>query len=1190
METAGKASSYGPKRKTVPRPNGPQFTIPRLKKIKRDLLTELSLESHECQNDILAPLRKSFHFHASNSSHEFLKVQAVHNPDLVAKYLDRRKDMKSNGYSDSLVSDTVAFIPVENALQIEQLCKEGIKCGNQKLSGLGVTHMAVHACKHADIMTPLKPKGGERILIAVKVIKGRVKTVLCRGVGCELEPTPNYDCHIAKSNLDQPAMQSPHLLFYSSQLYLYEYGDFDVEEFPRQILPFAVIYYSVKEPQQVIPKIVNSSTHLAQTNFPNPAVVSGPAGTMAWQGQQLTTCYDTGLGPVNEVWRGRLHVRLIEGGHIYIEVSMLSHYVPLTVNIISPIKIHSLFPEHNAQFTFLNGLSNLAEQAEVEWRAHYFRSYLMRPRPNNEGHFKALLKHISAKREMPTVRLPNDVFLFLMPNCLLASQLGLVRMEDNSPVLHCVLMSKFSTSEAEKKKLAIKKRPLPNLGTATSWEELFDDSDLSDEEAPETASVSPVEEIQARLVQILPLVFKDQQSIQNKFAAMSLADAEANLPQCSCKSVCKSKIYRQKCRDTAVQNIHATLQLVSQPSKKSTSTSHLPDGSRRKPKVKMSHRTRNTPSFSPHGSSESESDSENGPRSSRRATGHLSILHSTKTVEEELSEEELTNEQMEDIIFMRKKPAQTARVSRSSRNKQLAPSSSLKPNLIQQPQQKEPSLIIPKQKPQASPLSPVATLDNQHFDTLFDKREYREPSFSSKPKIIPIDPVEELDSTPPGSPRADKAAPLVISNQFAPESEKTDSTSEVKDKRMPSVASGNVDSKQDVKKISSPPSEKGSSLVKQSPDFENLKSEHSINSPVPKTAKDSELVLSSVASTCDLNGLPASSAIHLKQCSLSQTSQTNMSPVKTLSLESSQNSCTPLPLSPSLQSEAHFFSNDVDYGDVDMRDPNHQSSSLNPVFLKAAENADISSPPLGQTQNQPCQRSPNLSFGMWLAPSEMVVPTEPSVFSGGFWEQAAAGPLSLSPPSSPVSLPANSPPSPTDSPASPPIESPASPTSHDSPLTPAEPDVESPMSPPRSSTFSTRIALDLESPMSPPQSSSFLTVTEPDTESPMSPPRAPTLWSPTEPDMESPMSPPRSSTFSTLRSVPIAIPTSRLEQQTESPEINYLQRQSPFASRSLNAQTTPAASASGIDNADDMKDFLNGDFNPDLDSSYEDER
>ena len=45
------------------------------------------------------------------------------------------------------------------------------------------------------------------------------------------------------------------------------------------------------------------------------------------------TDYSHLSGPKNEVWKGKLHVRLKEGGHIYIEVAILSYYVPLTINL-----------------------------------------------------------------------------------------------------------------------------------------------------------------------------------------------------------------------------------------------------------------------------------------------------------------------------------------------------------------------------------------------------------------------------------------------------------------------------------------------------------------------------------------------------------------------------------------------------------------------------------------------------------------------------------------------------------------------------------------------------------------------------------------------------------------------------------------------------------------------------------------
>ena len=676
---------------------------------------------------------------------------------------------------------------------------------------------------------------------------------------------------------------------------------------------------------------------------------------------------------------------------------------------------------------------------------------------------------------------------------------------------------------------------MPNFGTATSWEELFDDSDFSDDEAPES-NLEPERQTHARLAQILPLMFKDQCSIQNKFAGMSLADAEANLSQCSCRSFSESKVYKQRCRDAAVQRILAALQSVNQPSQKPAVASHFPTGSRRKPTVKVSHRTRNMPSFSPHGSSESESDSENSHRSSRKSKSHLSILHSTKTVEEELSEEELTNEQMEDIIFMRKKPTQTASAIGLARIKQEAASS---PKLNRQSQLKDPTIAIPKPNPQASPLSPVALLPSQQFDTEFNKRAHTEPSFSSTPKIIPMEPVEEPYSPPTNSPDSPGVSnsPSGVS---PPESRNFTPDTVFRDKKASSTSSEAAPklskTLQELKKGSSQLQEKDSPSVKCVPKVQNDAMEASGNIPLSPTKSTKHHKLISTMKARRTGDLPISSAVSENKTSPRQTSLAT-SAAKFSSAQSPKRggigrkkspSPSPPPSSPSLlQSEAQMkFQEEMDFGDVDMRVPSHRSSSLNPVFLTAQEQGDIQS----QKKNPPSPS--NLSFGMWLAPGDIVAPLKPPPFPAGLLSESAEvsplqGPKSPSPPCSPVSLPANSPPSPTDSPASPPIESPASP---------------------------------------------------------------PSPSSPAEPDLESPMSPPRSSTFSTLRSTPIAIPTSRLEQQTSSPEVNYFQRHSLFASRSCGDQAFPTASGSGIDNADDMKDFLNGGFNSDLDSSYEDER
>ncbi|KAK0055607.1 protein TASOR-like isoform X4 [Biomphalaria pfeifferi] len=232
--------------------------VPKLKKIKQDFLTDLTLDSHEC-HDILAPVRKSFHFPVSSSYYEFTKVQAIFNPVLSAKYMERRREMILAGYSNSQLAEMFAFIPVENLSKVERFCQEGIRCGNQQFSGLGVSHMAVHLCKHADIVYASRPKVGEKILLVVKTIKGKMKTVLCKNVGVQLKPTPNYDCHIAKPNVDQATQLAPHMLLYTTQIFVYEYSDFKIVDHPRQVLPYAVVFYINKEPQPVIPKPITST-------------------------------------------------------------------------------------------------------------------------------------------------------------------------------------------------------------------------------------------------------------------------------------------------------------------------------------------------------------------------------------------------------------------------------------------------------------------------------------------------------------------------------------------------------------------------------------------------------------------------------------------------------------------------------------------------------------------------------------------------------------------------------------------------------------------------------------------------------------------------------------------------------------------------------------------------------------------
>ncbi|KAK6993349.1 protein TASOR, partial [Biomphalaria glabrata] len=935
---------------------------------------------------------------------------------------------------------------------------------------------------------------------------GKMKTVLCKNVGVQLEPTPNYDCHIAKPNVDQATQLAPYMLLYTTQLYLYEYSDCEIVDYPRQVLPYAVVYYTYKEPQPMIPKPITSTP---QSQLPMPSVVPPLSSTQTpVNPHQSQAAQHQDSGPCNEVWRGRLHVRLEAGGQIYIDVTMLSHFVPLTINLISPILIHHLYPEHNAQFTFFCGLSNIALKDEVEWRAHFFKSFLMRPRPNNEEHFKALVKHISAKREMPTVKLPNDVFLFMMPNCLLASQLGLVRRDDDTPVLHCVLMSKYSTNEAQRKKLLDRKTIFKNYGSATSWESLFDDSDFTDEEDVK---------MKGQLSGSMSSMFQEQRYIQNKLAAMSIVDADMNFTRCSCRKLSSSKAHHQRCRDSDVARVLAACQS----SGKKMSQPAVQDRSQHRPKQKMSKRTKSMPSFSPHGS-DSDSEVENGNGTSRRRKDRLTLLSSTKTVEEELSEEELTNEQMEDIIFLRK-PALTT-VSRPKPPSQAHKNSSSSFQNNQKHSRAKSAVPQPSSDLHKSSSEPLFNVKPRIIPT-----EPLEPVtlpktkiIPSEPRLIPTEPVDNLEGTKTSKKENDK--PLKNELNFRNIHQVIDRTlkSELATSKLvkpeqslgkplnPGINTGKhssltvpVSKSSNPEVITSKPLNSGITTSKSSnPGVISSKTELISTSQISQPELMSGKPLKPVLSTNKLSN-PEPDITTSKP----SASQDNFVPKSILKKNSDLLVPTIIePIPPVSVDEVSGLPKkklarlEEDFGDVDMRIPMAGPVTLHPVFLAARQPpAIILSPPT----TEPTQHSPNFSLGSWLAPSEI---------QGACVPPNACDVISSMSPTSPESPPIGSPPSPVDSPLSPPMDS-------------------------------------------------------------HSPPHSPI----TVIDTESPASPPQSSLQDRFRSSPIAIPTTRIIHNT-SPDISRLS--SPACS---------SGSRERIDNANDMKNFLNSGFDSDLDSSYEDE-
>ena len=61
-----------------------------------------------------------------------------------------------------------------------------------------------------------------------------------------IEPTPNFDCHSLKSPLIDGTFSDGYL-YDSCQLYLYEFGELDMLNRPRQCVPYAIVKLTVPE-------------------------------------------------------------------------------------------------------------------------------------------------------------------------------------------------------------------------------------------------------------------------------------------------------------------------------------------------------------------------------------------------------------------------------------------------------------------------------------------------------------------------------------------------------------------------------------------------------------------------------------------------------------------------------------------------------------------------------------------------------------------------------------------------------------------------------------------------------------------------------------------------------------------------------------------------------------------------------
>ncbi|XP_022299750.2 uncharacterized protein LOC111108271 isoform X2 [Crassostrea virginica] len=405
--------------------NESTFVIPKRKKDDNDILVDLMFNSREFQYEILPAIVKSYRTVQSSEKFKYTKVQSVHNRELLKQYLEKRKELRTNGYTDKEACDCVAFLCVEDEELVYKICRDGIPIGNYPRSCLGHPLMGVQLCKHADVIkpTPLHPNE-TGYLILCKIIKGRIKSVAESIEENPLEPTPHFDCHVISTPPDSTA--SPQSLFESSQVYMYEYGEEGVMQYPRNVCPVAVVSFVYEKDSR------DAKSSSPRVHHPVHRGGSAPgASSRGGEGDQEFV-----------VWSGSLTIKGLYACNV--EMTSSAAFVkPAALG--GQINISSKLSVKQVQQKYLRNVSGIRRSCEGYWNGYYVNACELRP-VSSEGrsHFQRVMNYLGKHNAVAIQKLKKDVTLLMLTQSELTYQLGLSRPHQYPVLLYCIFLSKTS--------------------------------------------------------------------------------------------------------------------------------------------------------------------------------------------------------------------------------------------------------------------------------------------------------------------------------------------------------------------------------------------------------------------------------------------------------------------------------------------------------------------------------------------------------------------------------------------------------------------------------------------------------------------------------------------------------------------------------------------------------------------------
>ncbi|XP_041058727.1 protein TASOR 2-like isoform X2 [Carcharodon carcharias] len=225
-------------------PSGEQPRLPARAPSPPEIFHKVSLTSSQYTQEILAILQEAYLDSSSGSYFQYNQVTLVNNVSLLEKLKGCRLDLEGKGYSKEELAESFAFLLFETEDKAKTVCQNGLKVGNSDITTLGDPLKGVYLCKYSDFLHPTPWYHGKcGYILIFKIIKGRVKSMIENYTADLTGPSASYNCHVSANSNTVSSITSHFQAFELTQYYLYEFGQCDVLQYPRQIYPYAVVAF-----------------------------------------------------------------------------------------------------------------------------------------------------------------------------------------------------------------------------------------------------------------------------------------------------------------------------------------------------------------------------------------------------------------------------------------------------------------------------------------------------------------------------------------------------------------------------------------------------------------------------------------------------------------------------------------------------------------------------------------------------------------------------------------------------------------------------------------------------------------------------------------------------------------------------------------------------------------------------------